>query len=528
MPKTYSLALLFCFLSASLFSQTIFQKKFLIPDSVYYSAVKTTERADGNFLNMTIYSPPFSPLNQIHLVETNSLGRVNWYKRYADMTSGVFYNDMDLLPTGQIAVVGETAGSAATMVLFDSSAAMVYAYSYTPGINAYFRSIFHTNSLSYVMCGAEYIPAHAVVVETDYFGNVIRGNDYQVNNNPTNFIQGILLKNDNRLFVGQTYPASGNSTRTQLALLQTDGGGNVVWGLQTGDTSLSFSPQTAFELSDKSIVVAGTCTGGGPTYTSFPFLAKISSEGHSEWIRKIKSPDNFYMMDAIAMADDRIVLTGYNLPSSGFERAVICECDTAGHVVSTSLYHESLFGIDGMDLTTCTDGGVLMTGFTPQGTGYYYHYLLKTDNLLNASCNETPYTFMDSSFALYDSTGYSQFTSNVVTGVIPMSNFQFAQFTASELDACDPTAVQEKAPPVSELSVNVSQNTFILNFSELKSENEEVRIVDMIGRSVFQQTFFTNAGMNRLLIPLQDLEKGIYLVSLETTENHRSAKVLKD
>lgn len=524
--KKYILFTLFTLYYLNASSQHIFQRKYYLPDSIYYSAVKTKERFDGKFVNMTIYSNLTFPSSQIHLTEIDQAGRLQWYKRYNDLTQYSFYNDLDMLPGGELAVVGQTAGSAATLVLFDSSANITGASALFTSGTSNFESIFHSNTNEFVMCGGLRQPDNAVVFVTDPSGNLIRENEYQVNGKPTHFQEGLLLKNNNHLFAGQTYPETGNNWKSQLALMVTDNSGNPVWGLQTGDTAYSISPLVAFELYDLSIVVVSiyTTTVGG--LSTFPVITKLSFDGHTQWARKITSPDFLSITSAALVGQDKIVLTGFNLPSGTPESAVIAVCDTSGSVLFTKGVYENIFGVDGKDITACADSGILISASTPVGNGFYFRYLIKTDNAFNFHCNENTIQLSDTPIASYDSIGYNQFTSTYTINQIPLSNFQFTLENPIETDACDPSDISVLPISTNNLIAYVKEKNLALNFTMSHPDVLLFELFDLSGRKIQEQSIFVSEGASQIKLPLTNLTSGIYMVTLHSAKNYFAAKLI--
>lgn len=524
--KKNLLTILFTFYFLNVASQNVFQRKYYIPDSIYYSAVKTKERFDGKFVNMTIYGNLTFPSSQIHLTEMNQTGHVQWYKRYNDATPSSFYYDLDMLPAGELAVVGQTAGSAATLVLFDSAANMTGAIAVLSNGTSNFESIFHSNTNEYVMCGGMRQPDNAIVYVTDPSGNLIRENQYQINGKPTHFQEGLLLKNNNQLFAGQTYPETGNYWRSQLALLVTDNSGNPVWGLQTGDTAYSIAPLAAFELFDLSIIVVSiyTTTVGG--LTSFPVITKLSFDGHTQWSRKITSPDFLSITAAALVGQDRIVLTGFNLPTGLPESAVIAVCDTSGSVLFTKGVYETIFGLDGTDITACADSGVIITASTPVGNGFNYRYLIKTDSAFNVHCNENTIQLTDSPISGYDSIGFSQPTSAIMTNIIPLSNFQFVQENPIEMDACDPSEITETRPYLPELNAHIIHDHLILDLKNIESSLFDCVLYDISGKMVDGFSFTNTESSCRKVFPVNHLASGMYIAVLKSDHAYFSTKIV--
>ena len=524
--KKHFLLLFLPILAIQAFAQNTFQRKHYIPDSIYYSAVKTKERFDGKFVNMTVYGNLTFPSSQIHLTEMDQTGHVQWYKRYIDATPSSFYYDLDMLPAGELAVVGQTAGSAATLVLFDSAANMTSALAVFTSGTSNFESVFHSNTHEFVMCGGLRQPDNAVVFVTDPTGNLIRENEYQINGKPTHFQEGLLLKNNNQLFAGQTYPVAGNSWRTQLALLVTDNSGNPVWGLQTGDTAYSIAPLAAFELYDLSIIVVSiyTTTVGG--LSSFPVITKVSFDGHTQWSRKITSPDYLSISAAALVGQDRIVLTGFNLPTGLPESAVIAVCDTSGSVLFTKGVYESIFGVDGTDITACADSGILITASTPVGNGFNYHYFIKTDSAFNVYCNDNLMQLTDSPISGYDSSGFSQPTSGFTINIIPLSNFQFVQENPIEIEACDPSEIAETKPALPTFNANIIHDHLILDLKNFESELFECLLYDLSGKMIDNFSFINAERTCRKVFPVIHLASGIYIAVLKSDHAYLSTKIV--
>lgn len=514
-------------LCQSSFGQAVFQHRYYLPDSIYYSAIKTTEKSDGRFLNMTI-NTDLSPDKQIHICETDSLGNHQLYKVYTDLVDYSEYADMDVLPTGEFAVVGQSGLTDATALFFDSAANLTSAKKYPIGLYSNLISVFHSANNSYVMCGGQSQPQNAIVLETDYSGNIIRENEYYVNAQPTVFRNGILLRNGNRLFYGTAEVTSGTLVKPQLAILETDSVGNAIWGLQTGDTSATFTPKAAMELEDSSIILSGQFIKGSGLNSLYTFLAKISPSGHVLWIRKYQSPDYFSFADAVAVGSDRIVFTGYTIPSTGGEACIICVCDTAGHVLYTSGVHAAQYGLDAADITACSDGSVLITATNPLGNGFYYRCMLKTDTLFHVKCDEQPEQFTDTLIGFYESTGYIQVSTFVSPVNISLGNFPVTSPNAIESNACDPNYIANLNSPNSKLLGYFSNEGLNLQFNNDEAAKFDFILMDLSGRVIMRRSLSTMSGENRLLIPMEALPSGLYIAQLFSTKQSMLCKIVAE
>jgi len=65
---------------------------------------------------------------------------------------------------------------------------------------------------------------------------------------------------------------------------------------------------------------------------------------------------------------------------------------------------------------------------------------------------------------------------------------------------------------------NPMTNSTTLSFTSLQAENVSVVIYDQLGRAVMQQNYNANPGQNKVQLFRQDLNRGIYLVRLEGTQ----------
>ena len=516
--------IVFCFFSIQINAQNIFQTKYYLADSIYYSTVKTIENSPGTYLNMFINGTISSPFSQIHLTRINSSGNLQSYKRHYYSVPGSIFSDYKLLPGGNMAICGQSSGMSGSLLLFDSSGSFLSGKIYTGGLSINLLSVTHTGNHHLLLSGGQNQPSNAVIIETDTSGNLLNESEFTINTHATTFRCGIELNNRERLFVGIVYSPTNSMYRTQIALLKTDSTGNPVWGLQCGDPAITFSPQNVFELSDGSIIVTGTMTPQGTPYPS-AFIAKFSSGGHSLWVRKVVTPNTFYYKDACLKHNDEIAMTGFFMPSSGNEFAVIHISDSTGNLTSTKIISEQNYGLDGAAINSCSDGGLFIAASTPVGNGYYYRYLLKTDSLLNISCNAADITFSQAPVPVYDSLGYAMTSSAISVSNIPSSDLTETLPAPIEASVCDPNTIADLSFQQNKFSISLSENTLILFLQDTNFETAVVSVLDISGRIILEQAINTAKRNEEFRIGLPTLPGGMYLVRLRSESKFAAEKL---
>jgi len=71
-------------------------------------------------------------------------------------------------------------------------------------------------------------------------------------------------------------------------------------------------------------------------------------------------------------------------------------------------------------------------------------------------------------------------------------------------------------------------NDLLVRFSYYEITDLHLALLDITGRNLFQSQFTSTPGTNKKEIPIGDLAKGIYIVTLTGAEGSESVKVVKE
>ncbi|MFN8143273.1 MAG: T9SS type A sorting domain-containing protein [Bacteroidia bacterium] len=506
-------------------AQNKFQRKYLVRDSIYYSMLKSVELNNGSFLTLTSYNNLGATAPQLHVMNCFPNGTTNWYKKH-DCVGFMDFTDFTLHSNNQIGVSGVYNFSDPVYILLDSSGNILSTTEYTFSSYASFNGIFSNGSNHNVMMGYLSQFNKGIIVETDLSGNVHRADEYEINNHPVVFNTGLLLRNDNRLFTGPVSMNLGTHQRNQVGVLVTDPSGNPLWALQTGDSSFTMSTLSAMELPDQSILIAGVATQQVPFFASYPYLIKVNPNGSSAWMNVYQTSDIFTMYSATVAMNSNIVLTGYNLPSSGPETTFTCILDSGGHVLFTPSYSEPVFGLDGIDATACSDGSILITAKTPDGNGFNSTYLLKTDSTFHGACNESSLNVSELNLITYDSTGFTQQTSNVSAAAFSLNNFSSSMITPIESDPCLPNGLDELKENSSSLHAYVENDILYIHYSGINSGKVDFTLYDLSGKQLQSFSDQSQSGENSFEKEIGHPTKGIYFLQCNSGEENLSRLIL--
>lgn len=512
-------------LSLTCRSQTFFQKKYYLDDTLYYSTYQTIPAGNKQFLNMVTFVPNGSPDGEMHLLMIDSTGNVNWYRRWASSFQAS-YSDLDMVPGGQIAVVARYNNNDITQMIFDAAADMMSAKVFSFGTQSVATSIACTPDSHFVMSGILTSPARGMILETDYNGNLMYETEYRINNHDHGFRGVYLLSGNRRLFTGDPMVQPGAVPVNQMGLLVTDAFGNAVWGKQLGDTTKHLWIRKVLEMADGSIMVFGIVSTVG-VFGTQSFAVRLSAAGDVLWAKKIFTPDYFELKDAVVIDQATVGFSGWYMPATGSE-TFVCSMDTSGNILTTASFKDLFFDVTNYDMINNHDGTFLFAGMVPVAGGYIARYITTTGSNFMATCNLGNPNVQTVALSLYDSSGFTQSSTACLTNAIPLTDFTDSYLTPIVIDVCAPDALSEPHHPFSELIARPDDGLLTMEFNSAHSSKAEIMITDISGRILLKSAMTVLEGMNARQFSISGLAKGIYFLSLNDSLGLRVTRFVSE
>ena len=109
-------------------------------------------------------------------------------------------------------------------------------------------------------------------------------------------------------------------------------------------------------------------------------------------------------------------------------------------------------------------------------------------------------------------------------------DFSTMTYIASPDIPCNIVAVAEKkrSDDVTTISPNPNKGEFILMYTSSKNESVHIRLIDTMGRVIYNAEKTVKPGTNPIEMTIQNLSKGIYILELIAENRKQSAKLLID
>ena len=504
-------------------AQNKFQRKYLVRDSIYYSMLKSVELNNGSFLTLTSHNNLGATAPQLHVMNCFPNGTTNWYKKH-DCVGFMDFTDFTLHSNNQIGVSGVYNFSDPVYILLDSSGNILSTTEYTFSSYASFNGIFSNGSNHNVMMGYLSQFNKGIIVETDLSGNVHRADEYEINNHPVVFNTGLLLRNDNRLFTG---PVSMNLGTHQ----QKPGWGTCDWSFRKSIVGFA---NRRFFFHDEYTFCDGTPgsihSDRGCSNQQVPFFASILI-----WLKWIQMAVLhgwmcirhliFLQCIALRLRWIRTLFWQDTIFHHQVLKQLYVHPDSGGHVLFTRRI-QNRFSV-WMELTL--QPAAMVQFWLPQkhrmAMDSTPHICWKTDSTFHGVCNESSLNVSELNLITYDSTGFTQQTSNVSAAAFSLNNFSSSMITPIESDPCLPNGLDELKENSSFTCIRWKRYP-VHSLLRYKFRKSGFYFVWFIGKAITK--FFRPKSIGRKLIwkEIGHPTKGIYFLQCNSGEENLSRLIL--
>ncbi|MBA3648053.1 MAG: SBBP repeat-containing protein [Chitinophagales bacterium] len=364
-------------------------------------------------------------------------------------------------------------------------------------------------------------------------------------------------------------------------LVKFDTRGNTIWAYQFASPAFDDAEGVAVDYNgDPYLVgyVTAPFTFRGVTVSVFgsldPFLAKISKNGGERWVRVVGSKGEDVDRGAVADLFGNIYWIGGfegtatfetdKFTSAGKRDVFVCKYDTTGKYITTfpagGTSHDRGRGVD-----VVPNGDVFICGRFTQSTtfgsmtlradGFYDPYVAKigycnppfkvTATAPGSVCqgsalqlNAVPVPFVNAS---YKWSGPNNFSSSTQSPIIPniTTDAEGTYTVLAESGGCfanDDTTVnvincrEAEAEVSTDFIVSVSPNpnngNFLINLQiPFKSNNIQIRLSDILGRTVFQKNYFeTNSIVQE--IQLNNIVSNVVFAEIRAGSEIKIIKII--
>ncbi|HNP48971.1 MAG TPA: T9SS type A sorting domain-containing protein, partial [Bacteroidia bacterium] len=160
------------------------------------------------------------------------------------------------------------------------------------------------------------------------------------------------------------------------------------------------------------------------------------------------------------------------------------------------------------------------------GNGFNSTYLLKTDSTFHGACNESSLNVSELNLITYDSTGFTQQTSNVSAAAFSLNNFSSSMITPIESDPCLPNGLDELKENSSSLHAYVENDILYIHYSGINSGKVDFTLYDLSGKQLQSFSDQSQSGENSFEKEIGHPTKGIYFLQCNSGEENLSRLIL--
>lgn len=349
---------------------------------------------------------------------------------------------------------------------------------------------------------------------------------------------------------------SGNhSTDTaDVWLIKLDSVGTLQWQRCYGGTnedkaySIIQTPDGGFALTGYTLSNNGDVSGNHDSTSDDIWLLKVDNSGSIEWQKCIGGTAHEAGQQIIQTTDNDFLIVGVTTSSNGdvngnhgmFDFWLV-NLDSTGNLISQRCYGGTNID-EGYSIAKNNSGGYVLGGSSYSNDG---------DVSGNHGVNKNDYWVVgiDSIFNLEWQRCYGGSENEFFRGVISTYGDGFLAYGETRSNNGDVSGhhqplyagdywvvklsapyviVQDPNESVDDFSVyhNLSRNTIEVSFYTARNEKVEAEVFDVAGRVILESKFVAEAGLNKNVINVQNLNSGIYLVRLNASAGGMVKKLI--
>jgi hypothetical protein len=333
------------------------------------------------------------------VIKTDSLGNVQWTRKYGSMANAVTASCIELTPDSGYIFCGQldslNTGGAMCVTRLSSTGNVTWCRTYTSSDDSgalwlEASMIRHTYDNGFVITGAAVGGTYSMnVLKIDSAGRLQWMKRYCTGPNKDRAYDIQQLPDSGYVLCGKSMEYS-IGTQEGAYVLRIDKNGTPLWGR-------GFGAQQEYPLSlllspDSAIVVTGFTQGMGFGLADI-MLLKIDYSGNLLWAKAIGNTDYQQGASVAWAAPGRYVITGHTSPGIGFPQPVMLTTDMNGNLLHAKTYP----GIPVAYSTTVAAA----SGYGYVSGGNVYDvinqrdqpYLLRTDSACGLICGATDLAF---------------------------------------------------------------------------------------------------------------------------------------
>lgn len=514
---------LICFsLFIQLQAQNTFQKVFGGDDDVIIQSVKSTK--DGGYVlagSIDVMQPTarFTGTDVI-IIKTNSKGDTLWSKIYGTDENDEAYEIIPLTDGGYI-VTGYTTDSASGSpdlmgIRLNASGNVMWFKHYGGDRDELGFSVCPADDGGFVFSGmtetftSGYNAAY--VVKTKANGELEWSKSFEDDDDEDWILSSAKTKDGGFVFTGYTY--SYGPGRSGVYIIKIKQSGEVEWRKSYGGSDHIAEGYSIKETTDGGFVVVGSIQklGLGDGRGNDLYVIRLKPDGDTLWTKRYGGSFQDYGESIDITADGGYIVCGYtDTFGAGQEDIYVIKLNTMGDTLWTRT-----FGDEGTDeaysIAQASDGGLILAGIWDSSNGF----LIKLDKDGNSGClgNNTGTTY----------SGFPTLKSDVTSMIINATTEEKIQkyFTdkgKGGQNICSTDIGIQDAEAFDQIQVYPNPGQGILHVVSDKIY-EEVRLVDLLGKTVFNSTF--SATKTQINIE----KSGIYFLIIKKENKTLTRKII--
>jgi hypothetical protein len=527
--------ILIVFISVNSFSQVRFQKTYKVRGDCSSTITPTSDNT-GYFLTVSTADPTIS-YKDVFLAKLDLNGDTLWTKYYGGGGSkglGGFYEDS----SGNILILGATYG-------FGMGNEDIYLIKtndigdtiWTKTIGNSFRNII-TNSIKLVnestlLLGlTDSIPGldrnDYVLIKIDSLGNIVWNKCYEGGFYPGS-LGGFIQLNDGSLIMSGSTQSYGAGDYDAL-IIKTDSLGNLIWTKTVGG-SLGESLQRSVLLNNGIVLSGVTKSFGAGGYDLL--VTKMDYNGNVIWAKSYGTSTDEYGGHISSTNDGGFIISGVQgLLTGSSQDILLTKIDSLGNIQWAKKYGGTDVDLGGGGFQT-SDGGFFLFGTRfSASVGSYIGYIIKTDANGISGCNEQNISLITQDITSLLVVG--NHTPNVYTDstlvVKPTQTIvrNDGDNLISNTLCYSVVGVEEnEANNKIDIYPNPSTNEITLAFEQTYSENTKITIQNVLGQTVYSESFKSNTGNQLKTLDISNLQNGVYFIQLKNQNKIYSTKFIK-
>lgn len=462
----------------------------------------TQQTSDGGYITVGQTQSSGAGQNDVSLIKFDSVGAIVWSKTYGgpDSEGGV---SVQQTTDGGFIIVGNTSGYGAgfidvLLLKTDSNGNLLWTKTFGESLEESGRSVKQTSDGGYIITGSiqSFIFGgfNTYLIKTDGLGNLQWTKSFGLTNaDYGNCVEETI---DGGFIIVGTWQSP---SLEEVYVIKTDALGNILWTNAYGFIQYDYGEYIEQTL-DGGYIITGSTQGFGKFEL---FLLKIDGLGNYQWAKRIG--DNCSANCVRQTSDGGYVFTGYVAEdfASTALNVLLAKTDSLGDLAWSYSYGGSGYTDDeGVSFQKTNDRGYVITGYTKSfGSGLNDMYLIKTDSMGIANCNQNTITMNNISVipSPPTSTPTPAFVNSEGISTSPTLQAGGGSFSTT---ICS-SGINYPPTTVANISATISNGLFI--FSNLLV-GDNIEIFNVTGQLVSQS--FTSGSIQ--IVDLTSKSKGVY------------------